>query len=255
MLPLRSEGAIVAMSTQPNQRRLSTEQVEAFHHDEFVTDQVADFGALVSQGPGERVIVDVGGGCGFFARALAQDQGLRTRVVDMDPASVEAARRLGVDAEVGDALVPSFRGDEEVGCFNLILHHLVGPNEKATRALQVKALRAWKGQGRYVFVNEYIYESFVPRLSGRLIYEITANPALSFLCRQVARVIPAFRANTFGVGVRFRSHEEWLELFAEAGFKVAGVRIGAREPISKPLRVLLIRTIRRDSFCLEPATG
>jgi len=240
------------MTDTTSQRRLSTDQVEAFHHDEFVTDQVADFRVLVPEARSDRVVVDIGGGCGFFARALTDDQGVRTRVVDMDPASVEAARQIGVEAEIGDALVPSFRGDEEGACFNLILHHLIGADEKATRALQVKALRAWRGRARYVFVNEYIYQSYVARLSGRLIYEITANPVLSAVCRQVARAIPAFRANTFGVGVRFRSHEEWLELFADAGFRATDVRIGAPEPISKPLRVLLIRTIRRDSFRLEP---
>lgn len=109
-------------------------------------------------------------------------------------------------------MTPSFRGDEEAACFNLILHHLVGADEKATRALPVKTISACHGRGRFVFMNEYIYQSFVGSLSGRLIYEVTANPVLSLLCRQVARVIPAFRANTFGVGVRFRSHEEWLEL-------------------------------------------
>lgn len=73
------------MTDAINQRRLSTEQVEAFHHDEFVTDQVADFGALVPDVARGRVIVDVGGGCGFFALALAEDQGLRTRVIDTPP--------------------------------------------------------------------------------------------------------------------------------------------------------------------------
>lgn len=243
------------MTNAGAQRRLSDEQIAAFRHNEFVTDQVADFRDLAPIGAGERVIVDVGGGCGFFARALAKDQMLRTRVVDMDPESVGAARAIGVDAEVGDALAINFRGDEEAGCFNLILHHLVGPDERVTRSLQMKALQAWLGRGRYVFVNEYIYESFVPGLSGWLIYEITANPALSFLCRQVARVIPAFRANTFGVGVRFRSNEGWVKLFDEAGFRVADVKFGVPEPIPKPLRLLLIRTIRRDSFRLEPAVA
>lgn len=42
-----------------------------------------------------------------------------------------------------------------------------------------------------------------------------------------------------------------LELLAEAGFRVTGVRLGAAEPISNTLRVLLIWTIRRDSFRLE----
>jgi hypothetical protein len=234
-----------------DQRRLSTEQVEAFHHDEFVADQVADFAALSPHLSGSGAVVDVGGGCGFFARALADAQGLRTRVIDMDQASVEFARGLGVEAEVGNALAPKFQEDEQAACFNLILHHLIGKDEATTRALQIAALRAWHGRIGCLFVNEYIYQSFVGGFSGRLIFEITANPVLSFVCRQVAKVVPAFRANTFGVGVRFRSHDEWVRLFAEAGYRVTGLRVGQPETISAPLRLLLIKTIRRDSFRLE----
>ena len=127
---------MVQMSAANVQRRLSTEQVEAFHHDVFVTDQVADFGRLVPDALPGRTVTDVGGGCGFFARALAETQNLNTRVVDMDLASVSAARAAGVEAEVGDALAPSFRGDEDGACFNLILHHLVGDGAQKTRHRQ-----------------------------------------------------------------------------------------------------------------------
>jgi hypothetical protein len=142
-----------------------------------------------------------------------------------------------------------------VACFNLILHHLVGDSEAATRALQRRALERWRGQARFVFVNEYIYESFVGQLSGWLIYQITSSRVLSWLGRQVARLVPAFRANTFGVGVRFRAHDEWKRVFAEAGYDIAGEITGADEHVSPPLRLLLIRTIRRDSFLLHPRSG
>jgi hypothetical protein len=237
------------------QRRLSADQVEAFYHDEFVSDQVADFTALMPAGRPGGVVADVGGGCGFFARALSDAEGHRTRVIDMDPGSVKAARSLGVDAVIGDALGPEFKGDERIACFNLILHHLVGADESKTRALQVKALAAWRDQADAVFVNEYIYESFVGTVSGRIIYEITVNPVLSFIGRQAARVVPALKANTFGVGVRFRSHDEWLKLFGEAGWRATAVRLGKPEPIAKPLRGMLIKVIRRDSFRLEPVAG
>jgi hypothetical protein len=232
------------------QRRLANEQIEAFYHDEFVTDQVADFSRLVPESGG--VITDVGGGCGFFARALSDVRGSRIRVLDMDEVSVESSRSLGVEAEVGDALNPHFRGDESVACFNLILHHLVGANERETRALQVKALAVWRGRAKTLFVNEYIYESLLGTSSGRLIYEITVSPVLSFIGRQAARLVPSIRANTFGVGVRFRSHDEWLALFEEAGWRAAAVSIGKPEPIARPLRAMLIKIIRRDSFRLEP---
>jgi hypothetical protein len=234
------------------QRILAADQLKAFYHDEFVEDQVRDFGVLVPRGEVRGVVVDIGGGCGYFARRLADIEGVKTRVIDQDPSSVEASRGIGVEAEPGDALAPSPAGDEGIVCFNLILHHLVGPTDGATRALQIKALRSWRGKVPVLFVNEYIYESFVGTVSGRLIYAITSSRLLSAVGVGIARLVPAFRANTFGVGVRFRSHQEWLTLFAEAGFHVVGTRIGVPERISPPLRSLLISVIRRDSFRLEP---
>lgn len=240
------------MSPTVMQRRLSPEQVEAFHHDHFVRDQLQDFAKIMRLPQGEAV-ADVGGGIGVFARGLAAAQGHRTRVIDMDPDSVEAAKRNGVEAELGDALSPPIRGNEAAACFNLILHHLVAANEAATRALQIRALRAWHGKARAVFVNEYCYESFLPGFSGRLIFEVTSSSILSSVAKTVSYVVPSLRANTFGVGVRFRSHLEWTELFKEAGFRVTDAIQGTPEPIDKPRRLLLIKTIRRDSFRLEAA--
>jgi hypothetical protein len=157
-----------------------------------------------------------------------------------------------VEARHGDALQPQIEGDEAVVCFNLILHHLVGKTETGTRAMQLRALRAWRDRDVRLFVNEYIYQSFVGGISPRLIYEITSSAVLSAVGKFAARWIPAFRANTFNVGVRFRSHENWRRMFADAGFRVADARIGREERVSPALRGLLIKTIRRDSFVLEP---
>src|SRR5690606_34490517 len=112
---------------------------------------------------------------------------------------------------------------------NLILHHLIGRGDDETRALQLTALRAWRHKARRVFVNEYIYQSLIGQVSGRLIYEITSSQLLSDIGRQLARVIPAFKANTFGVGVRFRSCEDWHEMFREAGYRVVDSRTGPAE--------------------------
>ncbi|MCR5871126.1 MULTISPECIES: hypothetical protein [unclassified Sphingomonas] len=240
------------MNVMTEQKTLAVDQIQAFYHDEFVEDQVRDFGTLVPAGAARGVVVDVGGGCGFFARALHDRLDLLTRVIDMDPGSIDACGRNGVEGRLGDALAPQIEGDEGIACFNLILHHLVGPNERATRALQVRALKAWHGRVPAVFVNEYIYQSFVGRISPRLIFEITSSRLLSAIGNLVSRIVPSFKANTFGVGVRFRSHEEWRELFAEAGYKVADVTIGKDERIAPPLRLMLIKAIRRDSYRLEP---
>lgn len=243
------------MSDNLTQVRLAPAQVEAFHHDEFVADQVRDFQDLLDVAIEPRkTVVDVGGGCGFFAGQLAALSGLTTRVLDMDPGSIARCRELGVDAVRGDALAPQPCGDESIVCFNLVLHHLVGKSEADTDKLQRQALEAWHGRVERVFVNEYIYESFIRHWSGRLVYEITSSPILSAIGKAISKVVPSFRANTFGVGVRFRSHEQWRGLFARAGYAVKGHRRGVAERVSPPLRLLLIRTIRRDSYLLEPVS-
>jgi hypothetical protein len=151
---------------------------------------------------------------------------------------------------VGDALHLNKQGDEGIVCFNLILHHLVANTEATTKQLQSNAIVGWKGDGVKVFVNEYIYESWFAGFSGWLIYQITKNRILSLLGRAISQFVPSLRANTFGVGVRFRSRNEWHRMFEKAGFRLVGEVQGENEFISFPRRLLLIREIRRDSFLL-----
>jgi hypothetical protein len=62
--------------------------------------------------------------------------------------------------------------------------------------------------------------------------------------------MPSLKANTFGVGVRFRSGNEWTKIFDNSGFVVEAELKGEEEFISLPRRLLLIKSIRRDSFLL-----
>lgn len=235
------------------QKILNESQIEAFHHDEFVEEQVQHFTTLIPVETGSQlVVVDIGGGVGYFAYRLAETSGHDIRVLDLDPASVEICHRRGVKCTVGDALHPEFAGDEQVVTFNMILHHLVGDSERETRAMQMRALSAWKTHARKIFVNEYIYGSLVGNSSGRMIFEITKSAVLSWIGRLVSTIVPSLRANTFGVGVRFRAREEWQQLFDAAGYRVTGYLAGAEETVSLPQRMLLIRSRRRDSFVLEP---
>jgi len=237
--------------TSDIQRKLSVEQVAEFYHDIFVQDQARDFGALAAPLDHNGVVIDIGGGVGYFAERVHAELGYPVRVIDMDPGSVAQCLARSVPAQLGDALNPPVAGDESCVCFNLILHHLVAKDEARTRSLQVGALAVWKGRGVPIFVNEYIYQSFIGTVSGQLIYAITSSRLLSAMAGVAARFVPALRANTFGVGVRFRSHDEWLDLFREAGFSAQAVRIGVEEEIKWPLRLLLIKAIRRDSFILR----
>lgn len=237
------------------QKNLSQAQVEAFYHDNFVASQVSDFIKLSRTfiEPTSGKIIDIGGGCGFFAKALQSLTAFKVRVLDTDPQSISICDQAGIEASYGDALNPVVTGDEQVICFNLILHHLVGRSDDETFNLQRRALSVWKKNCKAIFINEYIYESFViNNISGWLIFQITSNSYLSKLGRLIAKAVPSLNANTFGVGVRFRSHAEWKGMFEALGFDVVDKVIGRQEDISLPRRLLLIKNCRRDSFLLIP---
>lgn len=234
------------------QRVLEPSQLEHFYTDTATADQVRNFLAqsdLMRLG-GSPVVVDVGGGHGFFARALQARLGGSVRVIDTDPASVHACEKQGTPAILGDALKPPIVGDEQVACFNLILHHLIGRTERETEMMQAKALQAWQNHAKHIFVTEYVYES--PRGIGpRLIYGITKSKILSALARLVGVFVPSLRANTLGVGVRFRGHDEWVQFFRRYGFQVMAAEKGRAERVRLPRRLLLLTGIRRDTFVLR----
>jgi hypothetical protein len=240
----------------PMQKLLSEAQHAAFYHDEFVELQSRQFEALGARAlAGDSLVLDVGGGEGHFARALKGRMGARVRVLDADPKAVAACIAAGLDAQVGDALAPAPTGEEQVVCFNLILHHLVGETDRITQALQVQALAAWRGTARAVFVNEYIYDSWLGDASGWLIYRITSSRLLSAVGSFVARFVPSLKANTFGVGVRFRSHESWTRVFAGLGYRIQAYARGIEEQVSLPRRLLLIKSCRKDCYLLVPNSG
>jgi hypothetical protein len=239
---------------QESQRTLSQDKIEAFYHDNFVETQVSDFVSLLGPtfNPSSENIVDIGGGCGFFAKAIRNRMSARVRVLDTDIKSIAYCKQAGIDAVYGDALKPEIIGDESIVCFNLILHHLVGASEPETYGLQGRALSGWHSTARAIFINEYIYESYVKNISGWLIFQITSNGILSKVGSFIARFVPSLKANTFGVGVRFRSHAEWREMFSGLGFDVVSAVIGKEEYVSFPRRLLMISSCRRDSFYLKP---
>ena len=240
------------------QKILSQDQITAFYHDLFVENQVEDFVALLgsSINPSLDNIVDIGGGCGFFAKSLDNRINVKVRVIDSDIQSIDFCKQEGILASYGDALNPTIVvGNESIVCFNLILHHLIGSSEHETCKMQGHALSVWHPTVSAIYINEYIYESFIiNNFSGWLIYQITSNSVLSSLGRFVAQLIPSLKANTFGVGVRFRSHAEWCQMFKTLGFEVIDTKIGKEEFVSLPRRLLLIKNCRRDSFLLKPVS-
>ncbi len=237
------------------QKILSQDKLEAFYHDKFVKRQVENFifltGSFIKEN--SDIIVDVGGGVGYFAKAIKDITGIKVCVLDSDNESVNICKKLQIDAIHDDALNPKISGNETIICFNLILHHLVGASEDETRHLQERALSVWHPTTRFIFVDEYIYESyFLKNFSGWLIFKITSSNFLSKIGNFISKFIPTLKANTFGIGVRFRSHKEWHDIFDSLGFDVINTVIGPPEYLNWPRRCLLIKSCRKDSFLLKP---
>ena len=105
---------------------MSQDQTTDFYHDLFVENQVDDFIALsgFSITPYLDNIVDMGGGCGFFAKTLQKRIDQKVRVLDSDSQSTDFCNQEGIEATCGDALNPTIVGDEKLVCFNFILHSL-----------------------------------------------------------------------------------------------------------------------------------
>lgn len=133
------------MPTEPTQRKLMSNQLKEFYSDIFTTSQIKDFVELttpITFGD-NKCIVDVGGGCGHFARAVHRETGFTVKVLDSDEISIQQVNKINnknIIGIIGDALNPNDINNAKITCFNLILHHLVGASEKETLSLQKKAL-------------------------------------------------------------------------------------------------------------------
>ena len=107
-------------------KTVSQNQKTAFYHDQFAENQVDDFMALSGFSVTRFLdnIVDIGGGCGFFAKALQNRIHQKVRVLDSDSQSIDFCKQEGIEATYSDALKPTIVGDEKLVCFNFILHSL-----------------------------------------------------------------------------------------------------------------------------------
>jgi SAM-dependent methyltransferase len=247
------------------QRILPQSAIDAFDTPEGMAEQLQHFKSLLGFNPRSVFsLLDVGGGTGFFASAIqTKFPYAEITILDLNEQSVMKGKQLGLNAIHGSILDPpaEVRGRKfDVVSFNLIFHHIIGGDESSTFDLQSRALTQVRGllanQGQ-MFVHEICYEGrLFPDLSARLIYEITASRCLSKVLRLVGRAIPALRANTAGIGVRFRPTRGWMALANRSGLEVVNACQGEPEGHSWLRRILLlIREVRRQSLLLRPAKG
>ncbi len=106
-------------------------------------------------------------------------------------------------------------------------------------------------------MHEICYEGIVvPDSSALLIFQITSSRCISEALRFVGKIIPSLRANTAGIGVRFRPARGWADLASSLGLDLIGTCKGGPEGHSLLRRaLLLIREVRRHSLALRPGNG
>jgi len=200
--------------------------------------------------------LDLGGGTGRFADLLLAHYPLAEGCVFDNSALLLARNKLDPRKQlICDSAehLGNIDGRFDLVSVHWLLHHLVGDSYAQTTANQRAVLGGLAGLltgcGR-ISLFENNYQGLVlSALPGWLIYEATAMRSLAALTRRLG-------ANTAGVGVCFRSEQQWRAMIAATGFKI--VDYGEPDQWIWPLRwywrvFLFLRRVRVGHYWLAPA--
>ncbi len=177
---------------------------------------------LQKAGHAEAIGLDIGGGIGAFAKAVAEScTNPKVSITVVDP-GVDALDQKMESPNVEYQLAPfdeSYPSDQKFDfiIFRTVLHHLISDSEKNTYETQIAALSKAKSMLKddgIIFVTENFYEPmFGNDLTSRIIYAVTSSNAVAWVARKLG-------ANTAGEGVRFRSSDSWKQLQDTVGLEV-----------------------------------
>lgn len=197
-------------------------------HARFVSELGLPVMELLAPRPGERIL-DLGCGDGALTRRLAES-GARVTGVDASAAMVDAARALGLDARVADAMDLPFRNEFDAVFSNAALHWMPRPD-----AVLVGVRRALVPGGR--FVGEFGGAGNVAAIVAAL------DAALAELGKQV--LCPWF----------FPTAEVYGELLAANGFGTESIELFRRPtPLPGDIRDWLVNFAQHYTAVIaEPA--
>lgn len=157
--------------------------------------------------------LDIGGGCGTFAKTIVENTSLDINIDILDPSKLALDN---FDKSEKTNLIPqyfnSFESNKKYDFIILktVLHHIIGIDENTTLKLQeefiTKAVSMLNDDG-VLFVEENFYEGWLKTdITGKLIFFWTK-------LKIIESVIRFLGANTAGEGVRFRSRDNWRKIF------------------------------------------
>ena len=243
------------------QRILRRDALDVFHGEGQFALQIEHFKECYNYDRDSNfTLLDVGGGVGYFVLALQQEfPNMRATILDLDESAISKAKSNGLDAVVGSVLKPppSIHLQKfDIVCFNEVLHHIIAASDRNTCKLQQLALLRAKGlasQAGSIFINELCYEGKVfSDSSSAIIFHLLTNPLLSKIVASISAFVPSLKANTVGVGIRFRPYGGWVRLIESAGFQLSKKCEGAVEKPSFAKRLLLnIRHAQRVSVKVQ----
>jgi SAM-dependent methyltransferase len=195
----------------------------------FVSDLGAGVLELLAPKAGEKIL-DLGCGDGALTVKLVQ-RGCHVVAVDSSPAQVEGARRLGLDARVGDAHALPFDGEFDAVFSNAALHWMRNPE-----AVISGVCRALRSKGR--FVAEFGGHGCVAKIKKALV------GALNRRGLDGEAAVPWY----------FPTAEEYSTLLNKAGFSIRYIALIPR-PTPLPGDVTGWLETFGESFtaCLPPA--
>lgn len=163
--------------------------------------------------------VDVGGGNGLFAdRVLANYPQSQGTVLDSSELllskNTKNTRKKIIRADALDLV--NFGNYDIIFC-NWVLHHLVktGSYTQTTKNLEIffdSSRKVLSSRGR-LSIFEIDYNGFIDDLPGKSIFHLTSSKFIAPLTSKLG-------ANTAGVGVCFRSHNEWVRKIEKSGYKI-----------------------------------
>ena len=212
------------------QRILKRKALDAFDTNEGVAEQIAHFKLCYEYNRDSKfTLLDIGGGGGYFISALQREYpNMRATILDLDNLAIEKAASNGLNGIVGSVLNPPSQLTSQkfdVICFNLVLHHIIATKDSDTRKLQSLALfnaRAISSVGGSIFIHEICYEGrFFSGSSSAIIFHILTNALLSKMTLFISKYVPSLKANTLGVGVRYRAYDAWVKLIKLSGYNIA----------------------------------
>jgi ubiquinone/menaquinone biosynthesis C-methylase UbiE len=244
-------------------RQLSDEQLSEFDTDDMFAERWGMITRCIDRDfpEGDFSFLDLGGGNGIFSdRLLHRYPAARCVVLDNSELLIGRnqpnPRKSIILASVDEMDSKLANQQFDIIFMNWLLHHLVADSYSQTRKNVQSVLRSATRHltpGGRVSVFENLCDGILlDGLPSHLIFHITSSHLLAPLTKKLG-------ANTAGVGVCYRSGQQWLDLFGECGL-AAKYSESEQEQWDMPtmqkilLYLLHISRLKANLFWLEQRT-